>query len=476
MASQSPEAEKHRIDGNEAFKQGKFEAAIAAYTRAIEIEPTPTLYSNRAFANLKLVFSGAALSDADEALALDPSFAKARYRKASAYLQLGKVKEALSEFRHVVALVPTDTDAQAKLKECEKVWKTILFLKAIASEDSVPLHEKFAKQNIPVPPSYKGPLLGDDFRLTPGFVKDMMATFKEQNLISRRDMIQILIQAVHTLRAQPNVTFVDVPNGETVTVCGDTHGQYYDLLNIFELNGIPSETNRYIFNGDFVDRGSYSLENVTTLLAYKVLYPNHVFLSRGNHEAVGLNRMYGFDGEVCEKYDNDVFLLFQEVFNHLPLAHVINREVFVTHGGLFSRDGVTIDEIQKVNRFRDIPEEGPMVEMLWSDPQIMRGRAKSKRGCGVAFGSDVTEEFLKTNKLKLVVRSHEVTDNGYQWWHDNKLITVFSAPNYCDTIGNKGAFIRFTGGDMTPQFTTFTHVKHPGKKAMAYSRMMSGMM
>jgi serine/threonine-protein phosphatase 5 len=185
--------------------------------------------------------------------------------------------------------------------------------------------------------------------------------------------------------------------------------------------------------------------------------------------------MYGFDGEVREKYNDDFFMLFQDVFHHLPLAHLINREVFVTHGGLFSRDGVTIADIQKVDRFRDIPDEGLMTEMLWSDPQVMPGRAKSKRGVGVAFGADVTEDFLKTNGLKLVIRSHEVSDDGHQIFHGGKLITVFSAPNYCDQIGNKGAFIHLKGGEMKPKITTFSHVKHPGKRAMAYSRMMGGM-
>merc|ERR1711991_124814 len=328
---------------------------------------------------------------------------------------------------------------------------------------------------IAVPPSYDGPVMPEDGTLTLEFVQAMMQRFKDQKLIARRDIVRILLKAIEVMAQQPNVTSVDVPDGETITVCGDTHGQYYDTLNIFEMNGIPSATNRYLFNGDFVDRGSYSLENVTTLLAFKALYPEHVFLARGNHESVGLNRMYGFDGEVVEKYDNQVFLLFQDVFNHLPLAHVLNKQVFVTHGGLFSRDGVTIADIQKENRFRDIPEDGLMTEILWSDPQAMRGRAKSKRGVGVAFGADVTEDFLATNNLKLVVRSHEVSDEGYQKWHGDKLITVFSAPNYCDQVGNKGAFIKFTAPEMRPDITTFAHVKHPGKRAMAYSRMLGGM-
>uniref|UniRef100_A0A7S1M9H9 protein-serine/threonine phosphatase n=1 Tax=Neobodo designis TaxID=312471 RepID=A0A7S1M9H9_NEODS len=469
------DAEQHRLAGNEHFKAGRFEQAIASYSVAIDAEPSASLFCNRAFANIKLCFSGEAIADADRALEIDPGFAKARYRKASAFLQLGKVKEALAEYRAVSQMVPDDADAKQKLKECEKVYREIQFAKAIASSDTEPMYVKFAKRDIAIPSSYDGPRIGPDNKITPDFVAAMSAYFRDQKLISQRDVVTILLQAIDVLKAQPNVTSIDVPEGEEITVCGDTHGQFYDTLNIFELNGVPSATNRYLFNGDFVDRGSYSVENVVTLLAYKVAYPEHVFLARGNHESIGLNRMYGFDGEVRDKYNDDVFLLFQDVFNCLPLAHMINREVFVTHGGLFSKDGVTIADIQKVDRFRDIPDDGLMTEMLWSDPQVMPGRAKSKRGVGVAFGADVTEDFLRTNGLKLVIRSHEVSDEGHQTFHNGKLITVFSAPNYCDQIGNKGAFIRLRGGDMTPKITTFSHVKHPGKRAMAYSRMMGGM-
>lgn len=467
-----PSAEELRLAGNKHFGSGQFSKAIELYSAAIELEPTASLYTNRAFANLKLSFSGDAIHDADAALALDPTFVKARYRRAHAFLQLAKVKDALAEFRAVVAQVPSDEHAQANLKECEKMWKQMQFMKAIASEDSVPLHKKLNPATLSIPAAYDGPRLGDDLEITEEFVMGMVKRFKEEKLVSRRDLIAVLFKAREALAAQPNVTNVTFPESEHLTVCGDTHGQYYDLLNIFEnLNGFPSKTNRYLFNGDFVDRGSYSLENVTVLLAFKALYPNHFFLSRGNHESLGLNRMYGFEGEVKAKYDAEVFQVFQEVFYALPLAHILNNKVFVTHGGLFAKDGVTIADIQKVDRFRDLPEDGLMVEMLWSDPRAASGRASSKRGVGVEFGEDVTNNFLKTNNLELIVRSHEVSDNGFVKWHGDRLITIFSAPNYCDQIGNKGAYIRFDGATMMPDIKTFTHVKHPGKQAMAYSAM-----
>ena len=140
----------------------------------------------------------------------------------------------------------------------------------------------------------------------------------------------------------------------------------------------------------------------------------------------------------------------------------------MVHGGLFSRDGVTLDDLRKIDRFHEPPDSGEFCEMLWSDPGPMPGRQPSKRGVGVAFGADVTKKFLELNNLELVVRSHEVKDEGFEVDHDGKLITVFSAPNYCDQMGNKGAFIRFES-DMTPHFTQFEAVPHPPSRPMQYA-------
>ncbi|CAJ0864308.1 10355_t:CDS:2 [Entrophospora sp. SA101] len=246
-------------------------------------------------------------------------------------------------------------------------------------------------------------------------------------------------------------------------------GQFYDLLNIFDLNGLPSTNNMYLFNGDFVDRGSFSLEVILTLFAFKWLYPNSLHLTRGNHETDDMNKVYGFEGEVHAKYSKEMFELFAETFTTLPLANVIKNKIMVVHGGLFSRDDVTLDEIRKVNRFnsRQINSESLMCEILWSDPQILPGRSPSKRGLGVQFGPDVTENFLKRNNLGKL--SHEVKENGYVIEHNGKCITVFSAPNYCDTMGNKGAFIVITP-DLELNYKTFTAVPHPNVKPMAYAR------
>ena len=217
--------------------------------------------------------------------------------------------------------------------------------------------------------------------------------------------------------------------------------------------------------GDFVDRGSFSSEVMLTLLALKVCCPESIHLTRGNHESQNMNRIYGFEGEVRAKYSAQMFSLFSELFQSLPLAYVLDgkvggaeggRRAFIVHGGLFSRDGVTLDELQKLNR-RCEPDSGLVAEMLWSDPQEADGWGPSKRGIGVAFGPDVTRRFLDSNDLDIVVRSHEMKDEGYEVGAGGRLITIFSAPNYCDQMGNKGAFIVF-GHKMEPEFTQFTAV------------------
>ncbi|XP_015575452.2 serine/threonine-protein phosphatase 5 isoform X1 [Ricinus communis] len=322
--------------------------------------------------------------------------------------------------------------------------------------------------DLDVEPQYSGARIEGD-TVTLDFVKNMMDDFKKQKCLHKRYAFQIVLETRNMLRTLPSLVDINVPDGKHFTVCGDVHGQFYDLLNIFELNGLPSEENPYLFNGDFVDRGSFSLEVILTLFAFKCMCPTAMYLSRGNHESKSMNKIYGFEGEVRSKLSDTFVELFAEVFCCLPLAHVINEKVFVVHGGLFSVDGVKLSEIRAIDRFCEPPEEGLMCELLWSDPQPFPGRGPSKRGVGLSFGADVTKKFLQENKLDLVVRSHEVKDEGYEIEHDGKLITVFSAPNYCDQMGNKGAFIRFEAPELKPNIVTFSAVPHPDVKPMAYA-------
>ncbi|XP_064489746.1 serine/threonine-protein phosphatase 5-like [Ornithodoros turicata] len=464
------EARKYKEEANEYFKKQEFTTAIDLYSKAIELDPNNAVYyGNRSFAYLKTECFGYALSDASKAIELDKTYVKGYYRRAAAHMSLGKFKLALKDFEAVTKARPNDKDAAAKYNECSKIARRLAFEKAIAVDDSKKsVADSIDIDSMCIDDDYVGPELKDG-KVTVEFMKHLLETYKAGKKLHRKYAYKILIDANAVFQSLPTLDDIDVPSDSKFTVCGDIHGQFYDLMNIFELNGLPSETNPYLFNGDFVDRGSFSVECIFTLLGFKLLYPKHFYMSRGNHESQTMNQMYGFEGEVKAKYTPKMAELFTEVFNWLPLAHLINKKVLVMHGGLFSDDKVTLDDIRKTDRNRQPPEEGIMCELLWSDPQPQNGRSPSKRGVGVHFGPDVTQRFLENNNLDYIIRSHEVKAEGYEVAHGGRCITVFSAPNYCDTMGNKGAFITMTGADLTPKFTTYEAVPHPNIKPMAYA-------
>ncbi|KAK9663912.1 hypothetical protein RND81_14G005800, partial [Saponaria officinalis] len=324
-------------------------------------------------------------------------------------------------------------------------------------------------------PQYSGPKF-EEGKITLEFVNSMIQDFKDEKCVHEKFAYEILLQTKDLLFNLPSLVDINICDGNHITVCGDIHGQFYDLINIFEINGFPSEENPYLFNGDFVDRGSFSIEVILTLFAFKCLYPNSMYLTRGNHESKCMTKLYGFECEIESKLNSTFISLFAQVFCCLPLAHVINNKVFVTHGGLFSEDGVKLSDIRGLDRFREPPDEGVMCELLWSDPHPGLGRGPSPRGVGVAFGSDVTKRFLEDNGLELIVRSHEVKDEGYEIEHDGKLVTVFSAPNFCDQFGNKGAFIRFEAPEFRlDKIVPFSAVPHPETIPLQYGSLFLNM-
>jgi len=430
---------------------------------------------------------GSAISDSCEAIKLDPKYIKAYYRRGSAYFALGKYKEALKDFQAVAKIVPHDNDAVNKLKACEKAIRAISFAKAIESEDdndsSSP--KLIDINSLTVESTYTGPRLpdindGDDLIISSDFVKEMIEFFKDQKLLHLKYVMQILTFAKPLFQKSNTLLRLPIPvdefgedNGH-FNVCGDTHGQFYDLCNIFEIGGFPSETNPYLFNGDFVDRGSFSFEVVFTLITIKLSNPNSLFMLRGNHETKNMNKIYGFEGEILHKYNVKVYNLFSEIFNWLPLAAVIQDSIFVVHGGLSTQNegSFLLEEIDMIPRGKEPPEMGLMSDLLWSDPQPALGKSRSKRGVGFSFGPDISQNFLQANNLSLIVRSHEVKDDGYVVEHNGKCITVFSAPNYCDQMGNLGAFIRFKS-DLQPTFHQFSAVPHPNIPPMRYAGLMS---
>lgn len=457
-------AEKNK--GNEFFKAKDWPNAIEHYNKAIELNPNePSFYTNRAQAHIKLEAYGYAVADATKAIEIDPEFVKAYYRRAVANTAILKHGDAIHDWKVVVRKNPSDRVAKSQYEACQKLVKRDAFLKAIEVADAPSAAEGLDLDSMTVEESYDGVRIKDE--MTPEFIDDMIERFKEGKKLHRKYVYQIILKVKELVYNEPTMVETHVGAGEKLTVCGDTHGQYFDLLNIFKLNGFPSPTHHYLFNGDFVDRGSWSTEIALLLYAYKWLYPNTFFLNRGNHETDDMNRMYGFEGECKAKYNERVFKLFSESFSALPLATLIGDKYFVLHGGLFSDDETSLDDIRKLNRHnqRQPGQSGLMMEMLWTDPQTAPGRGPSKRGVGLQFGPDVTKRFCEKNNLKAIIRSHEVRMDGYEVEHDGRCITVFSAPKYCDSTENKGAYINIEN-DYELQYHQFDAVPHPDIKPM----------
>ncbi|KAI9741933.1 MAG: hypothetical protein M1834_000322 [Cirrosporium novae-zelandiae] len=452
--------------GNKAFTQHDFTTALDFYTKAIEKNgEDAVLYCNRAQANIKLESYGYAIADASKAIELDSSYAY--YRRAIANTAILNSKEALKDFKAVVKKKPNDKDAKLKLAECEKIVRRIEFLKAIEVEDEPSPFENLDIDSMVVEEKYDGVRLGEE--MTQEFIDDMIERFKNGKRLHKKYVYQIIKAVRNIVYEEPTMVDIEIQKQTTLTICGDTHGQYFDLLEIFRLNGFPTDTHHYLFNGDFVDRGSWSTEIALLLYAYKWFRPKAFFLNRGNHEADDMNRVYGFEGECKAKYNERTFKLFSESFSALPLATLIGSKYLVLHGGLFSDDNITLDDIRKLDRHKQKQpgQQGLMMEILWTDPQTMPGRGPSKRGVGVQFGPDVTERFCKKNGIEALIRSHEVRMDGYEVEHSGRCITVFSAPKYCDSMENKGAYIN-VGPDYKLDYRKFEAVPHPDIKPMAY--------
>lgn len=251
------------------------------------------------------------------------------------------------------------------------------------------------------------------------------------------DQVKLLCEkAREILVTEQNVHSVSCP----VTVCGDVHGQFYDLKELFRIGGDVPDTN-YLFMGDYVDRGYYSVETVTLLVALKVRYPNRISILRGNHESRQITQVYGFYDECLRKYASPaVWTYFTDLFDYLPLTGLVENQIFCLHGGL-SPNIETLDHIRAMDRLQEVPHEGAMCDLLWSDPDDRSGWNLSPRGAGYNFGQDVSEAFNHRNGLILVSRAHQLVMEGYNWSHETNVVTIFSAPNYCYRCGNQAAIM-----------------------------------
>jgi serine/threonine-protein phosphatase 5 len=300
-------------------------------------------------------------------------------------------------------------------------------------------------------------------------VQQLIQLYKANEQLHEDQLRSLLLAGTQSLSQLPSLLRLDF-SSSAVTIVGDIHGQLNDMLHMLELNGRPSSSNAYIFNGDLVDRGAYSVEVFALALCMHLAHPHSVYILRGNHEAYDLNRRYGFVGEVRVKYSNNhaaVMDLFTHAFQALPVAAVVNDKAFVTHGGIFD---VSLNAIANINRFKEPYTDKVMTNLLWSDPSSDPGLHKSPRGAGYLFGPDITSAFLARNHLSYIVRSHQVVREGYEVTHGGLCVTVFSAPNYCDASRNKGAVLRLEhGGD--PQYVQFDAVENGGLPCMYYQRL-----
>ncbi|RXK40906.1 serine/threonine-protein phosphatase 2B catalytic subunit A1 [Tremella mesenterica] len=291
--------------------------------------------------------------------------------------------------------------------------------------------------------------------------------FYREGRLTEDQALYILEKGGEILRNEPNLLDVDAP----ITVCGDIHGQYYDLMKLFEVGGNPAET-RYLFLGDYVDRGYFSIECVLYLWSLKMWYPNTLFLLRGNHECRHLTDYFTFKLECRHKYSETIYNACMETFCNLPLAAVMNKQFLCIHGGL-SPELHTLDDIRNINRFREPPTSGLMCDILWSDPLESFGSEKTTenflhnhvRGCSYFFTYQSACQFLERNNLLSVIRAHEAQDAGYRMYRKTKttgfpsVMTIFSAPNYLDVYSNKAAVLKYESNVMN--IRQFNCTPHP---------------
>jgi serine/threonine-protein phosphatase 2B catalytic subunit len=336
-----------------------------------------------------------------------------------------------------------------------------------------PLNDRPVKEVSP-PPSQ---LLTGDTYWTKSKQPDMDALFEHLNLeglLSQELLLEIIKKASETFEAEPNLLKLNDP----ITVVGDIHGQYYDLVKLLEVGGPPGD-NQYIFLGDYVDRGSFSVEVVITMFSMKIRYPKRVWMLRGNHECRQMTSFFNFREECEYKYDISVYNAIMDSFDNLPLAATINSKFLAVHGGL-SPDLPNVKAINKVNRFQEPPKEGLLCDLLWADPlepkedQPVKSKKTSPpfipnevRGCSYFYSFDGAATFLKKNSLLSVIRAHEAQLEGYKMHKTNpstgfpSVITIFSAPNYCDVYNNKGAVLKFDNSTLNIlQFNCSPHPYH----------------
>jgi len=299
----------------------------------------------------------------------------------------------------------------------------------------------------------------------------LKAHLLREGRLKQEDVLDIIHRASDVFRKEPSLLKLKDP----ITVVGDIHGQFYDFVKLLEVGGEPDKT-QYIFLGDYVDRGSYSFEVCMMLFAFKINFPKRVWLLRGNHECRQMTAFFNFRDECEHKLNIEVYDAFMEAFDTLPLAAVINGKFLAIHGGL-SPEFRTLDQVNKIDRFREPPKDGIFCDLLWSDPaedkenesprQVEPYIKNEVRGCSWFFSYQAAMTFSQKNSLLSIIRAHEAQIEGYKMHKTNQatgfptVITIFSAPNYCDVYNNRAAVLKFNNNTLNIlQFNVSPHPYH----------------
>ena len=266
-----------------------------------------------------------------------------------------------------------------------------------------------------------------------------LSQLKDAKCLKENDLKELCNKVKEILIEESNIITINTP----IVICGDLHGQFYDLLELFKQSGGEPPNQNFIFLGDYVDRGSNSIETIELLLCLKCLYPDKTILLRGNHESRQISFTYGFYEEINRKYGNTLpWKLLTEIFDLLPICAIIDNKIFCVHGGL-SPFITTLDQIRLINRRGEIPHDGPYCDLLWSDPDDIDTWAINTRGAGYVFGNKVVNEFNQINNIELICRAHQLVNEGIKYWFKEKnLVTIWSCPNYCYRCGNKAGIIK----------------------------------
>lgn len=304
-------------------------------------------------------------------------------------------------------------------------------------------------------------------------IDDMITRLLEAGYSSKMPKPALKIPEIMAVCQAAREVFLSQPTlielSPPVKIVGDTHGQYQDLLRLFDMCGFPPASN-YLFLGDYVDRGKQSLETILLLLCYKIKYPENFFLLRGNHECANVTRVYGFYDECKRRLNIRIWKTFIDVFNTLPIAAIVASKIFCVHGGL-SPSLSNMDDIRRIERPTGVPDYGLLNDLLWSDPSdTALDWEDNERGVSYCFGKAVIQQFLAQYDFDLICRAHMVVEDGYEFWNERTVVTVFSAPNYCGEFDNFGA-VMSVSEDLLCAFELLKPLDGPAlKKEMAKNK------